>query len=93
MRVKESIALAVTAFEMPQGCYSCPFCVAYGKNHTSIYCALKKCESRNDVVCYNPSIQRASYCPLIECTFTAKDEFMDRSELIEAIKNAINDMS
>lgn len=93
MRIKESITLAVTAFEMPQGCYSCPFCIAYNRNRGYNYCALRKRESDDNTVYYDPSTQRAPYCPLIELKFTAKDDLMDRSELIEAMKTAFDNMS
>lgn len=93
MRIKESITLAVTAFEMPEGCYSCPFCIAYNKNRFYSYCALRKHESNDNTVYFNPSTQRAPYCPLIEFKYTAKDDLMDRKELIDAMKTAFDNMS
>lgn len=91
MRIKESITLAVTAFEMPQGCYSCPFCVMSGSKYR--YCALRARESNDNTVYYDPSTQRAPYCPLIEFKFTAKDDLMDRKELIDAMETAFSNMS
>lgn len=91
MRIKESITLALTAFEMPEGCYSCPFCVMAGSKYR--YCALRAHESNDNTAYFNPSTQRAPYCPLIELKFTAKDDLMNRTELIEAIKTAFDNMS